>query len=138
METVLLFVIALIACVAIGRYNEDDRLFWKLFGALCISFAIATIYQSATTDKKNSGYTTSIMTAQPQIIAVDSDLAIPALSDVYTPEKVKQEWPFIGNYGNCDNQVRNHIANARGQPCCNHNCICNKDPILKVGIQDDS
>ena len=139
MATIVLFVIALIVILAISRYNEDDRLFWKLLGAFAIMFTVTTVAQSITTQKEDNGAMTSITTTMPsQIIAGDSDLAIPALSTGYKAEKTKQEWPFISGYGNYDNQVTNHVGNARGQPCCNHSCICNKDPINKVGIQDDS
>lgn len=140
MATVILFAIAVLCAIAIGRYNEDDRLFWKSLGALTVAFTIATVAQSMSnaTEKYDTAAITSITTTQPTITAVDSNLAIPAVSTGYEAEKVKQEWPYAGSYGNYNSESRNHTANARGQPCCNHNCICNKGPINKVGIQDDS
>ena len=39
----LLFIIGVLAIIAIARYNEDDRLFWKLFGAFTIAFTATSI-----------------------------------------------------------------------------------------------
>lgn len=39
----LLFLLGILAIVGIARYNEDDRLFWKLFICYSVAFAATSI-----------------------------------------------------------------------------------------------
>lgn len=49
----LLFIIGVIVITAIARYNEDDRLFWKLFASFTIAFTATSIAVATLGDKQD-------------------------------------------------------------------------------------
>lgn len=66
------FVIAIAAILGIARYNEDDRLFWKLMLSFVFAFTVTTVTYKVleTKDKKNlieQVYPTQAPTYTPSI-----------------------------------------------------------------------
>ena len=51
------FIIGLIAITLIARYNESDKLFWKLFLAFVLGFASAKMYYHLTNERNENTLT---------------------------------------------------------------------------------
>ena len=51
------FIIGVIAITLIARYNESDKLFWKLFLAFVLGFACAKMYMHLTTEQNKDSLT---------------------------------------------------------------------------------
>lgn len=51
------FIIGVIAITLIARYNESDKLFWKLFLAFVLGFASAKMYYHLTSERNENTLT---------------------------------------------------------------------------------
>ena len=51
------FIIGVIAITLIARYNESDKLFWKLFLAFVLGFASAKMYYHLTNERNENTLT---------------------------------------------------------------------------------
>lgn len=137
----ILFLLAVLAIVGISRYNEDDRLFWKLIASVTIAFALTDIVSSAY--NKYDGTVDSPVQVQKAMPSVDNT---PAIDFANTEAKVVEKAtiaestnivPAIGGLTKPSLTVEH---NARGQPhlricsCMIHHCKGNDQPA----IQDDS
>lgn len=135
-----LFILAILAIVGISRYNEDDRLFWKLLASVTIAFAMTDIVYSAY-NKYDSSTVDSPVQVQK---ATQSVSDMPTIDFANTNVKsAEADIPKVENnnvpaVGEITIPLSNPPHNARGQP---NSCNCSQCPckgITYIDIQDDS
>lgn len=117
----LLFIVAIIAIVLIARYNEDDRLFWKLLISFCVAFATTSVIYNII-DDGDRNKVSCIKTDPMQLSNCTSGQQV-LLGDVSTLINVDTETMSVAAgkdnlfLTNIAEQIPNEIyANVRDQP----------------------
>ena len=76
-----LFLVGVVAIMAIARYNEDDRLFWKLLVSFTVAFTVTSIGVKLMGNENKSDSTTQVCPTQALYGTSDK---ISPLTDVST------------------------------------------------------
>lgn len=115
----ILFLLGIVIILCISRYNEDEKLFWKLLISFVGAFAAVTFvqkciesqkqdkteyYQSVPTQVLNNGSHSVCVLADPFVIVTDEGKTSDPVSKEYTDT----------NLGLILSEV---CVNTRGQPC---------------------
>lgn len=110
-----LFLVGVMAIMAIARYNEDDRLFWKLLVSFTIAFTVTSIGVKLMGDENKSDSTTQV--CPTQALHETSDMVSPftdvittiTVPDIIVPDPVSQDnTPEIGILANVFGEVLEH------------------------------
>lgn len=118
MEVLFWFVLGTLLILGISRYNEDDKLFWKLFISFVGTFAAATVVikYMQSTDKNKVEY---LSTDPIQVPDSNSHICcvLAELSDLATPEENSSE-PVSKDYCVAINNpiLSKIVGGARDQP----------------------
>ena len=139
----LFFLIAVFAILCIARYNEDDRLFWKLFVSFTAAFMITTITARiiSSNDQTKDDATTKVYPTQLQNSSLDQmclfkdALNFATVKDVTDPVAVSKEKP---NFASISFDLQKIWRGIRDQP---PQCLISlniRSPGSEVGILDDS
>lgn len=141
--TLLLFLIAVFAIVCIARYNEDDRLFWKLFVSFTAAFVLTSVIVKTIESKQNKKDcieqvcpTQSSNSALDQVSLFQNALNSTTLTDVTGPVAVSKDYALVTN--TIPNILHRVWWGIRDQPPELITFVKIRDPIHSVGILDDS
>lgn len=74
------FIIGMLAIIAIARYNEDDRLFWKLTLSFVFAFTATTVAIKVLGDKQDESALTE-QVCPTQVLTITTDNSLLAVVD---------------------------------------------------------
>jgi hypothetical protein len=118
MIDLILFSLGIILILGISRYNENDKLFWKLFISFVGTFAAATfVYKYIESQKQNKteyyqSAPTQVLYNGPHNVCVLADPVVTASNEVKTSDPVSKD--YTADYtGLILSKV---YVNTRGQP----------------------
>ena len=118
--TLFWFLVGIGACVAFGRYNRDDSLFWKLFGCLvgatCITLAVNNMHKNNSKEQDKvvmiDSVPTQVLESTPCVFTTVTDVALSATEREKSPKPVSKDNIIYQN-----NNVLSEVhSSARGQP----------------------
>lgn len=114
----LWFVIGIIVILCISRYNEDDKLFWKLLVSFVGTFAAATlVYKYIESQKQDkveyySPAPTQALYSGSHSVCVLADPSVAVANETLVSDPVSKEYKDCGK-----NLILSKVyVNVRGQP----------------------
>lgn len=118
MMTLFMFLLGLATIICISRYNESDKLFWKLFVSFVGAYAAGTIVVNMMDHKEQDKVVTINQTPTQVLESIDYNacsfetISLNAANGEKSPKPVSKDTLL-----NCNNFSLSEVrASSRGQP----------------------